>query len=126
MLLQERLDPGLLLRDLRRKRDQRLMVVADVVGRLRLRGRKAPGRLRHDGPDHVRNQFAHQFRTAPGIIERGVLPVDLLDDRPGERHRLEIVDAKQAGTQPVVDIVGVIGDVVGKGCDLRFQRGVAR
>ena len=53
------------------------------------------------------------------------MPVDLLDDRLGERHHLEIVDAKQAGAQAVVDIVGVIGDVVGKGCDLRFQRGVA-
>jgi hypothetical protein len=50
------------------------------------------------------------------------VPVDLPDDRLGERHRFEIVDAKQAGAQAVVDIVGVIGDVVGKGRDLCFQR----
>ena len=53
------------------------------------------------------------------------MPVDLLDDRLGERHHLEIVDTKQPGAQAIVDIVGVIGDVVGKGRDLRFQRGVA-
>ena len=42
-----------------------------------------------------------------------------------QRHHLEVVDLKQAGAQPVVDIVGVIGDVVGEGRDLRLQRGEA-
>ena len=53
------------------------------------------------------------------------MTVDLGDHVRGERHHLEIVDAEQAGAQAVVDVVGVIGDVVGDGGDLRLQRGVA-
>ena len=53
------------------------------------------------------------------------MPVDLVDDRFGERHHLEIIDAEQAGAQAVVDVVGVIGDIVGEGGGLRLQRGVA-
>ena len=53
------------------------------------------------------------------------MPVDLGDDVGRQRHDLEVVDAKQAGAQPVVDVVGVIGDIVGEGRDLRLQRGKA-
>ena len=82
-------------------------------------------RLRDDGADQVGNQLAHQFRAAPGVIEIGIMLVDLGDDVGGQRHDLEIVDAEQPGPQAVVDVVGVIGDVVGEGRDLRLQRGKA-
>ena len=42
-----------------------------------------------------------------------------------ERHDLEIVDPEQAGPQTIVDIMGVIGDVVGDRGDLGLQRGEA-
>ena len=53
------------------------------------------------------------------------MPVDLGDNSGGERHHLEIIDAKQAGAQAIVDVVGVIGDIVGEGGGLRLQRSVA-
>ena len=53
------------------------------------------------------------------------MPGDLRDDFGGERHHLEIVDPKQAGAQAIVDIVGVIGNIVGDGGDLGLQRGKA-
>ena len=105
---------------------QRLMVVADVMRRLRFRRRKPAAGLRHDRPDHVGNQLAHQFRAAPGIVEIGIMPVDLLNDRFGERHHLEVIDAKQAGAQAIVDVVGVIGDIVGEGRRLRGEGRVHR
>ena len=37
----------------------------------------------------------------------------------------EIVEREQLGAQAVVDVVGVIGDVVGDGRDLRLGAGVA-
>ena len=37
----------------------------------------------------------------------------------------EIVEREQAGPQAVVDVVGVVGDVVGDGGDLRFGAGKA-
>ena len=43
----------------------------------------------------------------------------------GQRHHLEVVDGEQAGAQAVVDVVGVIGDIVGEGRGLRLQRGEA-
>ena len=50
---------------------------------------------------------------------------DIRDDSGRQRHHLEIVDPKQAGAQAIVDIVGVIGDVVGNRGDLGLQRGKA-
>ena len=94
VLFQERLDRGLLLRNRGRKRDQRLMVVADVMRRLRFRCRKPPARLRHDRYDHVGNQLAHQFRAAPGMVKIGIMPVDFGDDRGRERHHLEVIDTE--------------------------------
>ncbi len=37
----------------------------------------------------------------------------------------EIVEPEQPGAQPVVDVVGVVGDVVGDGGDLRLGAGEA-
>ena len=53
------------------------------------------------------------------------MPVDLGDDRGRQRHHLEVIDAEQAGAQAIVDVVGVIGDIVGEGRGLRLQRGIA-
>ena len=53
------------------------------------------------------------------------MPADLGNDVRRERHRLEIVDGKQAGAQAVVDVMGVIGNVVGDGGNLRLERGKA-
>ena len=50
------------------------------------------------------------------------MPGDLRDHVGGQRHHLEIVDPKQPGAQAVVDVMGVIGDIVGDRRDLRFER----
>ena len=42
-----------------------------------------------------------------------------------ERDLGEIVEREQVGAQPVVDVVGVIGDVVGDRGDLRLGAGEA-
>ena len=41
---------------------------------------------------------------------------------PGQRDGGDVVEAEQLGAQPVVDVVGVVGDVVGEGGDLRLAR----
>ena len=43
---------------------------------------------------------------------------------PDQRHLREIGDGEQAGAQPVVDVVIVVGDVVGERGDLRLGRGI--
>ena len=62
---------------------------------------------------------------APDVVETGILLRDPRDDVGQQRDRPEIVDAKQAGPQAVVDIVGIVGNVVGDGRDLGFHRGKA-
>ena len=71
------------------------------------------------------DQFAHELGAAPDIIDTGIVLGDRTDDLGGERHHLEIVDRKQAGAQAIVDIVRIIGDVVGDRGDLGLQRGKA-
>ena len=43
-----------------------------------------------------------------------------------ERHLGEVIERKQVGAQPVIDVMGVIGDVIGDGGDLRLGAGEAR
>ncbi len=47
---------------------------------------------------------------------------DISDHLGCERHDLEIVNPEQPGPQPIVDVVGIIGNVVGDRRDLRLQR----
>ena len=49
--------------------------------------------------------------------------IDFRDDFADQRHRLEVVDLEQAGVvQPVVDVVGVVSDVVGERRNLGLER----
>ena len=50
---------------------------------------------------------------------------DLVQDFAHQRDLGEIVEREQFGAQAVVDVVGVIGNVVGDGRDLRLGAGVA-
>ena len=45
--------------------------------------------------------------------------------RPRQRNGGDVVEREQSGAQPVVDVVGVVGDVVGEGGDLRLDAGEA-
>ena len=47
-------------------------------------------------------------------IEPRIGGADIADDFAGQRDGGDVVDAEQLGAQPIVDIVGVIGDVVGE------------
>ena len=50
-----------------------------------------------------------------------------LREQVGERAaRREIVEREEAGPQAVVDVVGVVGDVVGEGGGLRLGAGIGR
>ena len=46
--------------------------------------------------------------------------------RPGSATVGDVVELEQFGAQPVVDVVGVVGDVVGEGGDLRLHAGETR
>ena len=47
------------------------------------------------------------------------------DDPARQRDGGELVEAEQVGAQAVVDIVGVVGDIVGESGDLRLGAGEA-
>ena len=98
---------------------------AHILRRARLRRVQARARLAHDRADQIGDQLAHQFGAAPDVVERRIVPADLGDDVRRQRHHLEIIDGEQSGAQAVVDVMGVIGDVVGDGRDLRLERGKA-
>jgi len=83
---------------------------------------RRPLRFQDDRTDQIRDQFAHQFRAAPVVIEIGIMPGNSRDHVGGERHDLEIVDREQSGPQAIVDVVGVIGYVVGDRGYLCLQR----
>ena len=125
-LLQEGLDLGFLPRRLRRKSNQRLVVLAHVIGRLRLRRSQPPAGLRRSRPRSdmrsVRAQIrrracCHREPDSAAAISAMISAASGITWRSSTR--------KQAGAQAIIDVVGVIGDVVGDRRDLGFQRGKA-
>ena len=58
-------------------------------------------------------------------VEPRIGRADFADDPAGQRNGGDVVETEQFGAQPVVDVVGVIGDVVGEGGDLRLDAGEA-
>jgi hypothetical protein len=61
----------------------------------------------------------------PPGVEPGMRDADGRDDFARQRNRGDVVDAEQLGTQPVVDVVGIVGDVVGDSGQLRLDTGKA-
>ena len=54
-------------------------------------------------------------------LEIWMRAIDFVQQRAGERDEADIVQAEQARAQAVVDVVGVIGDVVGDRGRLRLE-----
>ncbi len=73
---------------------------------------------------HAIDQPANRFMDQARLIEPGIARADLLEHRADERHLGEIGDGEEAGAQPVVDVMVVVGDVVGERGDLRFWPGI--
>ena len=75
--------------------------------------------------DHARDQATHKFMHAAAGLDARMLRGDLAQHIADQRDLRDLVELKQIGAQPVVDIMGVVGDVVGNGADLRLRAGVA-
>ena len=85
----------------------------------------APPGLGNDILDQQADQPAHEFVHQPRGIERRIGSADVADDPARQRDGGDLVEAEQVGAQTVVDVVGVVGDIVGQGGDLRFRAGEA-
>ena len=66
---------------------------------------------------------ANRLVDQPGLVDAGIAPRDFGEYRADQRHIGEIGDREQPGAQPVVDVVVVVGDVVGERRDLRLGTG---
>ena len=74
----------------------------------------AAAALGDDVLDHLRDQAAHQFvRHAASDRGRGTGRAISRRNPPSSGSAVEIVESKQPGAQAVVDVVRVVGDVVG-------------
>ena len=73
--------------------------------------------------DHAGDDAAYQLVGAAGRIEAGIAGIDLAQNVADHRYAGDVVEREQIGAQAVVDIVGVIGDVVGNGRGLRLGAG---
>ncbi len=76
----------------------------------------------HHGPDHS----AHGLQAGDAGVEARMVLIDLVQDRADQRHVQQLLQVKQARLHPIVHVVIVIGDVVGKGRHLSLGRGPGR
>ena len=79
---------------------------------------------RDDVLDHPRDQPALDFVGQAAAFEVGPAVLDFADDGADEGDIARDRRGDEAGTQRIVDVVGVVGGVVGDGGDLRFEAGV--
>ena len=80
-------------------------------------------RLGQHVADHDADHAADERVDGARRVEAGILGADRREDRRRQRLLLEVGERKQAGPQPVLQIVAIIGDVVGDRGGLRLQAG---
>ena len=72
-----------------------------------------------------RDQAADQFVGMAARLEARMLGRDLAQDVADQRQAGKLVDPEHLGAQAVVDVVGVVGDVVGDRAALRLGARIA-
>jgi hypothetical protein len=70
--------------------------------------------------DHQGDQPAHQFVDPPHRFDPGMAGVDTGQYIADERNRSKVIDREDLRPQSVVDVMGVIGNVVCDGAGLGF------
>ena len=122
-LEQETLQRPVMVAHLVRKSRDRRSEAAHRVGAVGAARLQPPlgfaDQVAHHAVDHAADRLVDQTR----LIEPRIAPPDLLEHRADQRHLGEIGDREQAGAQPVVEVVVVVGDVVGQRRDLRLGTG---
>lgn len=59
-------------------------------------------------------------------FKTGITIVNLAHQTGKERHVFQHLERQVAGPQAIIDIMGVVGDIVGDGRDLRLQARITR
>src|SRR5690606_6686724 len=72
--------------------------------------------------DHRGDLPAHQLMTSADRIERWIALPDLRKYAAGKRDVLQHVEGQKTGTQAIIDVVGIVGDIVGYRRCLSFNR----
>jgi hypothetical protein len=118
--IEEALDRGLRLDHWLREGDHRLAGRPDRLGVLRLQPGEPSVALRHHVLDETGDHAPGELVDEPSQLEPRIPALDFVEKPAKERHRAQIVDGEEPGAEPVVDVVGVIGDVVRDGGALGF------
>ena len=126
MLEQKSLHLAFCLRHGRREPHQRGAVLANVL-RAFGRGAGDPRPRLVDGVlDEAGYDAARQFVDHSLPFETGIKSRDFGQQAAGETDAGDVVQFEQAGAQPIVDVVSVVGDVVGDRGRLRLGAGKER
>ncbi len=123
---QELLQRLFLARHLVGECDDRLRRMAHIIRRMRLEPHDAPFRLLPRILNEARDNPPHDLmREARGLKSRP-FRVDFRDQQADQRHIAQVIDGKEPGTQAIIEVMGVVGDIVGNCRNLRLRRGMAR
>ena len=108
-----------------READDLPIGMTHIIGRPRRQRLQAARGFGDDVLDHLGDQPAAQFMHHTIGLELRVLSVSIFEDAGDQRDAGELLEGKKPGPQPVIDVMGIIGDVVGDGGDLSFGAGKA-
>ena len=125
MRLEEGFDSAIRLPHVRREAGNGRGGITYVIRRARAEPGKPPAGLGDDVIDEETDELPDQLMDKPMFVKARIGRTDAADDPAGQRHGGDIVDMKQRGAQAVVEVMGVVGDIVGEGGDLCLDAGEA-
>ena len=110
----------------RREGYDRFIGAAHVMGGARGLCTQPAVALRNYVFDHPGNEPTTQLVNESRAIGLAMADAGLGEELANEREVCEVSDCKKLGAQSVVDIVGVVGDIIGNGGDLGLGAGERR
>ena len=97
--------------------------MAHVACALRRKLGETPFALGNRVLDHPGDEAPDGFVEKPRAVNAGIGVAHLRERFGGDRHLGELGEIEQPGTEAVIDVVIVVGDVVGESSGLRLDRG---
>ena len=96
-----------------------------IISRPRRQRLQAAGGFGNDVLDHLGDEPTAQFMHHTIGFELRVFSVRIVEDVGDQRDAGEILEGEKSGPQAVVDVMGIVGDVVGDGGNLSLGAGEA-
>ena len=105
-----------------RKGNNKVFLPANVIGRFDVVFLQVAAAVFKNVKNHFGNGIAGDGIDTKIVVGPRILAVEFFYDLVYEREFAKLLYCEKSGAESVINVVVVVGNVVGKGCNLRFKR----